>query len=73
MPHITEKPLAFFPTADGKGKYHRAVIGGVSYCGTGSRTALDATASPITYPAGTDTSTMHPICCKRCAKSSRYQ
>ena len=72
MQLLTAKPLAFFPSADGRGKYHTAVLGGISYCGNGNRTLLDTKASPIVYPAGTDVATIHPICCKRCAKSSRY-
>jgi hypothetical protein len=72
MTHITAKPLSFFPAADGRGKYHIAVLGGISYCGTKARTLLNTKASPIVYPAATDVAAMHPICCKRCAKSSHY-
>jgi len=66
MARTTTKQLAFFPPADGKGKYHVSVIGGISYCGTQARTLLNVKASPIVYPAATDITTMHPICCKRC-------
>jgi len=66
----TNKPLSLFPALSETGKWHASnVVGNVASCGCG--VLLDTRSGHrIQLDAGTEVSSVHPICCRKCLKGA---
>lgn len=68
----TRTYLTAHPTADGNGKYHAASpVTGLPACGATPTLDLDPMKSIHVRP-GTDTTSVHPIVCRRCLAAATH-